>query len=314
MKVRRVDFSPDEWLSGTAELSDEDRGIYITICALIYSRGGPVRYDVLKGHSHSHGNKLQAALDRLELAGKITRNGSEIDQKRCENELEKARKRHEKALENGAKGGRPKDLGKPAGFRDEKLTINHQPSTDSDSSLRSESGVADATPAKTPSDRATAERLAAVWREELAGTGLPMPSRLTPKRIAAAAARWRGELGRDEERWRVFLGRIRGSPFLLGSGQHGWKANFGWALRADSIVETLEGKFDPRSATNGHDTESRPDPASDEDQWRARIELWGSRRVWRPNAWGPEPGAPGCCVPPRLLAEIDAKPRGETER
>lgn len=44
-KIRRVDFSPDEWLAGTRTLSPEERGIYWDVCALIYSRGGPIADD-----------------------------------------------------------------------------------------------------------------------------------------------------------------------------------------------------------------------------------------------------------------------------
>lgn len=44
-KVRRVDFSPDEWLAGTRALTPEERGLYWDCCALIYSRGGPIADD-----------------------------------------------------------------------------------------------------------------------------------------------------------------------------------------------------------------------------------------------------------------------------
>jgi uncharacterized protein YdaU (DUF1376 family) len=44
-KVRRVDFSPDEWIAGTRELTMEERGAYWDVCALIYSRGGPIPDD-----------------------------------------------------------------------------------------------------------------------------------------------------------------------------------------------------------------------------------------------------------------------------
>jgi uncharacterized protein YdaU (DUF1376 family) len=44
-KVRRVDFSSDEWLAGTRELALEERGAYWDVCALMYSRGGPIADD-----------------------------------------------------------------------------------------------------------------------------------------------------------------------------------------------------------------------------------------------------------------------------
>lgn len=44
-KIRRVDFSPDEWLAGTRMLSAEERGLYWDCCALIYSHGRPIADD-----------------------------------------------------------------------------------------------------------------------------------------------------------------------------------------------------------------------------------------------------------------------------
>jgi uncharacterized protein YdaU (DUF1376 family) len=99
-KVRYVPLYPDEWLAGTAELGEFDRGVYVTICALIYSRGGRIEEARLRGHCKAHGNAISASLARLEIAGKIVRKGSEIGQKRCENVLEKARKRSRNGSEN----------------------------------------------------------------------------------------------------------------------------------------------------------------------------------------------------------------------
>jgi hypothetical protein len=104
MKVRRIDFYPDEWLAGTAELQGLDRGVYITVCALIYSRGGAINEELLRRHCREHGNTLKASLTRLAKAGKIIRNGPEIGQKRSENELETVQKRLRKLSESGTKG------------------------------------------------------------------------------------------------------------------------------------------------------------------------------------------------------------------
>jgi len=126
-KIRRIDFSPDEWLAGTIEISDADRGIYITICALIWSRGGRITEELVRRHSCSHGNAIAASISRLEKAGKIVRNGLEIGQKRAENELETAQKRLEKASENGTKGNKIRWNGVTT--RSQGNIANHQPST-----------------------------------------------------------------------------------------------------------------------------------------------------------------------------------------
>jgi len=127
MKVRRVDFSSDEWLAGTIELKGLDRGTYITVCSLIYSRGGPIDEELIFRHMVDHGNAVRASLDRLEQRGKIVRNGSEISQKRCRKELEKAQKRSEKASENGSIGNEIKKL--RIATRSGVSIANHQPST-----------------------------------------------------------------------------------------------------------------------------------------------------------------------------------------
>jgi uncharacterized protein YdaU (DUF1376 family) len=110
VKIYRIDFSADEWLAGTFELSDADRGVYITICSLIWSRGARITEELLRRHSRSHGNALSASLARLEKAGKIVRNGLEIGQKRAEKELEHARKRSAIGRENVAKRWKDNDV------------------------------------------------------------------------------------------------------------------------------------------------------------------------------------------------------------
>ena len=45
IKVRRIDFSPDEWLAATVRLTAIEKGCYWTVCALIYSKGGPIDDD-----------------------------------------------------------------------------------------------------------------------------------------------------------------------------------------------------------------------------------------------------------------------------
>ncbi len=122
-KPRRIDFSPGDWIGGTLELSLEEEGLYIRICALIWSRGDRITEDLLKASTTAHGNKVNALLNSLHAKGKITRNGREIGQKRAENELENAWNRVRKAVENGSKGGRPNGLAKPDGYSSSKATF-----------------------------------------------------------------------------------------------------------------------------------------------------------------------------------------------
>lgn len=148
MKIRRIDYSPDEMIAGIAgQLDPLDFGVYWMICTLIYSRGGPIDDDpvwISRIFRNTNPRTVRAAIERLVEAGKVERNGAELMVNRCRTELERALNRTRKASENGAKGGRPskknKGLEKAGGLSGEKLTINYQlTTTNIDSSLRSES-------------------------------------------------------------------------------------------------------------------------------------------------------------------------------
>ena len=133
MKVRHVDWYSDEWLVGTVELDNAQRGLYITACCLIYSTGGPITRDRLRAACRDHGHAFNRQLGALIAMGKLTINGEQITNKRSIKELQKAEERTIKFQQNGGKGGRPpkknNDVAKAGGSGAEKLTINHQPST-----------------------------------------------------------------------------------------------------------------------------------------------------------------------------------------
>lgn len=138
MKIRHIDWYPDEWLGGTIELGNAERGLYITACNLIYSTGGPITRERLRAACRDHGHAFNRQLATLIEAGKLVVNGGQIINKRSINELQKAHKRSANAQQNGSKGGRPhnqnNEVEKPEGFRGEKLrarslTTNYQPST-----------------------------------------------------------------------------------------------------------------------------------------------------------------------------------------
>jgi uncharacterized protein YdaU (DUF1376 family) len=86
MKVRHVDWYADEWLAGTTALTAEERGVYITICCLIYSRGGPIP-------------DVEADL-ALQEVGKIISENGHVEVRRCSREIEKALKRSSEASQN----------------------------------------------------------------------------------------------------------------------------------------------------------------------------------------------------------------------
>ena len=66
MNIRHVDWYPDEWLSGTFELSVDESGAYITIVSMIYARGGPITMTSNWPRQFKcHGNTLNHCGDRM---------------------------------------------------------------------------------------------------------------------------------------------------------------------------------------------------------------------------------------------------------
>lgn len=51
------------------------------------------------------------------------------------------------------------------------------------------------------------------------------------------------------ERWLQALEKIPDCPFLNGDGQRGWKADFAWFLKPNSVQEILDGKYDLQRRT-----------------------------------------------------------------
>lgn len=127
-EIKHVDFYAGDWLAGTASLTLEERGLYITACAEIYNRGEPVERDRLQRACGVHGRTFNAILKRLLGLGKLTECDGKIGQKRAENELKKARKRAEKWLKNLHNGAKSSTYASRAEGNARVLppTTNHQ--------------------------------------------------------------------------------------------------------------------------------------------------------------------------------------------
>lgn len=138
-KVRHVDFSPDEYISGVGNvLRADEQGVYWMVCSLIMSEGGPIdlNYRRLASLCMIRPSDVERILNKLSDLGKITVGDGQIGQKRSQTEVERAANRIRTASENGSKGGRPRKIvegnqhnQKADGFPVEKLTTNEQRAT-----------------------------------------------------------------------------------------------------------------------------------------------------------------------------------------
>lgn len=85
------------------------------------------------------------------------------------------------------------------------------------------------------------------WREY--APNLSQPKDLTPKRLAAARARWNDNP--NLKYWQDVIKRVAASDFCCGGGSTGWKADIDWLLRPDTSTRVLEGKYDNKGVTDG---------------------------------------------------------------
>ena len=94
-KPRRADFYADDWLSGTMDLSIDEEGAYIRVCALIYSKGRPIPDDDrwLAGMCRVSTRRWRKLRHSLIDKGKITIMDGFIHQQRCEFELKRMAER-----------------------------------------------------------------------------------------------------------------------------------------------------------------------------------------------------------------------------
>ena len=81
--------------------------------------------------------------------------------------------------------------------------------------------------------------------------GLANIQRITEPRKRAAQLRLQ-ELG-GMQGWKDCCNRIRGSPFLMGENDRGWRADFDWILKPANLVKVMEGKYDEPSRADGYE-------------------------------------------------------------
>lgn len=79
------------------------------------------------------------------------------------------------------------------------------------------------------------------WNELADEAGLPMVRTLTDARRQALRRRLIEGGGIDG--WRAAMGKIRGSTFLRGENDRGWRADFDFVLQAKSFAKLIEGAY-----------------------------------------------------------------------
>lgn len=101
----------------------------------------------------------------------------------------------------------------------------------------------DPAPSPAKSEDVSPSRVVAIWNETCSRV-LPKVEKLTEERRRKLKSRLAADGHRDEAWWRAYFGRIRASPFLRGENDRGWRADFDWAIRSETVVaRVLEGRY-----------------------------------------------------------------------
>lgn len=96
------------------------------------------------------------------------------------------------------------------------------------------------------------KRAILIWNE-FAHPPLPKINRFTSERKKKWSKKWKEEIGKDWDNWRMFCAKCAASDFLSGKNDRGWMASFDWAIQPtkNNILKTLEGGYDNNGGRNG---------------------------------------------------------------
>lgn len=306
MKPRRIDFYPADWLAGTIGLSVCERGLYITALMLIYSRGGPISTEQLRAccqreHGRTFTRLLRSLLDRGKL---IQTEDGELDNYRCETELELARKRIEKATKLGAVGNEIK------GLKSATRSLSSSPSPKKKEYIH--------TPAESVAEAASL-RSAGVCVDSIDEGGtparlvlhadqvLPRPARASQEQFKALRQAYPKRRGADGA-FQVFCDTLRDNPELTPEAL---------IEAADSYVEGERKRFGagfdakklPQLGDWLRDREYEPEP-EEEPEWRRTLRISESihREPLEPPPPPRRPLTPDELVEhERMMAELRAR-------
>ena len=276
-------FYPSDWLAGTRGLSMAEAGLYITLIAMMYERGGPLdmergRLARLCGASPA---AFAKALSALIDEGKILETDDGLWSNRVQKELKKRQQRRDVASASAKKRWK-----KPQ---------RNQASDDADA-MQGHS-IDDATRGQRPEARGGRAHA----REE------PPPSKALNDRFEEAWGAWPKGQGRNcgrPEAFRAFAAQVRAGadPGELASASAAYAATAEpeYCLRFDRFMrgETWREHVPPPT----HEGRTL-------DDWRGELRLWRDHggddpQLWAQRVGGPAPGEAGCKAPPEILAEF----------
>lgn len=232
MKAPAFLFYPKDWDAdeNIVPMTYEEEGVYWHLCRRYWLAGSlPSDLDKLRVFLKGHPS-LEKMREWWKVIGPCFRvRGGKLTHKRLDIERKKQ-----------AKNRKARKLAAEKRWKQEHENGNANAS--GLQCLTSTSAITSTTAVSKKTDRDEADALAQLWNDT---TQAPIPrcSKVTPKRRKTALARLRE---RPMSEWALIFDRINASAFCRAETGGTWLADFDWAMKPETAVRVLEGKYDDR--------------------------------------------------------------------
>lgn len=242
-----IKFYASDWLAGTSGLTAAERGVYITILALIYEANEPIAFDEARLARRCGIPKasFRRSVDGLCDEGKLSLRDGKLSNKRAEKEISDRADRSQNATIAANKRWKSQD-GKSEqnqGPSDAPASAT-QCDTDANQNQNQNQIKKEEPNGSLAIADETAEAVHA-YNEAANVSGWPKVQKLTTSRRSSLNARLREAGG--IEGWRIAISKASASDFLCGrSGRDPFFASFDFLTRQSSFTKLMEGSYDNR--------------------------------------------------------------------
>jgi hypothetical protein len=115
---------------------------------------------------------------------------------------------------------------------------------------------------RTHDDEDLLQEMVSLWQDAANELGLPQISDISPSRQAALRARIKDfrsyEFLDANQGMQSLIAKIRGSPFLTGKTEAGFRATFDWILKPTNFHKIMDGNYETKPKTHSGNGFSKP--------------------------------------------------------
>lgn len=229
MKPPAFQFYPDDFLGGTVTMSNCERGLYISLLCIQWSKGVVSKSDIDRIATPSFTGDVAIVIGKFK----------ELEQGVFQNErLEKERKKqteYRDACSSAGKSGASKRWGRHGHPNQTPLLKNGSPSPSPITLSKRES----IPPVPVAS-------IVEVWNS---AEGLKSCLKISNSRKRSIESRLKEPF--FVANWKSAIDRVAKSRFCTGTNDRGWKANIDWFTKPDTVIKIMEGAFDNNGKPSG---------------------------------------------------------------